>query len=66
MHETFLGFSRFSMTSRACGNLAIETFLNTGIFLSECRGKTEDLFSIIFPNLDNVTTNLTNNTAPKF
>ena len=53
------------MTSRACGNPAIETFLNTGIFQSEFRGKTEVLFSIIFPNFDNVTTNLKNNTAPK-
>ena len=53
------------MISRACGNPAIETFLNTGIFLSEFRGQTEGLFSIIFPNLDNVTTNLKNNTAPK-
>ena len=48
------------MTSRACGNPAIETFLNKGIFLSECRGKTEGLLSIIFPYFDNVTTNLKN------
>ena len=53
------------MTSRACGNPAIETFLYTGIFLSKFRGKTESLFSIIFPNLDNVTTNL-KNTTPNF